>query len=63
VNKQDLRDQFILGAITAVLSALWVYLFKHPDPSTFTAGVGASASILGLYHWFVIYDSKREDAQ
>ena len=62
MTKQDVRDWFIVGAITAVIVTLWWYLFKHPDVSEFATGCAASVSILGLYHWFVIYDDKKQDA-
>jgi len=62
VTVQDSRDWFIIGAITAVIATLWLYLFKHPDISSFVTGCTTSVSILGLYHWFVIYDDKKQDA-
>jgi hypothetical protein len=62
VTKQDCRDWFIMGALTAFGSSIIVYVFKYPDPVSFTAACGALPLMLGLYHWFVVRDDKFPDA-
>jgi hypothetical protein len=51
-----------MGALTAFGSSIIVYVFKYPDPVSFTAACGALPLMLGLYHWFVVRDDKFPDA-
>jgi hypothetical protein len=57
-----LIDWFILLHVGGALWALIALAFRHPDPVIVSAVCAAVPTILGLYHWFVLRDSKQPDA-
>jgi len=58
----DVRDWFILLHVGGALWALIALAFKHPDPVVVGAVCTAVPAILGCYHWFVLKDTKEQDA-
>ncbi len=60
--KNDVRDWFVIGVITCAWTAATVYLFVHPGIDSFTVWAGLAATMIGAYHWLVVYDSKHQDA-
>ena len=63
MSKQDIRDWFILLHLGAGSVSIMTYAYLHPDVSTFVAACGALTTALGLFHWFMIHDSKVPDAR
>lgn len=55
-------DWWIAAHVGAVLIAGTLYLFLHSSDGTFMAWCGFAPAITGLYHWFVLRDSKTPDA-
>jgi hypothetical protein len=62
VSKLDFRDWFILLHVNAVCDAIVWLMFKFHTDLIVGAGCAALPTILGLYHWFVLRDSKTADA-
>jgi hypothetical protein len=58
----DFRDWYIAAHVGIAELALLALAFLHPDPVIVGAVCGAIPAILGLYHWFVVRDSKIPDA-
>ena len=58
----DWRDLVILVRVDTILALGTFYLFKHADPIVFGSWATFAASVTGLYHWFVVKDSKMPDA-
>ncbi len=58
----DFRDYFILAHVNAAGIAGAVFLFRHPDPGNFVTWAGLIATLVGVYHWLVVRDSKESDA-
>jgi hypothetical protein len=58
----DFRDWYIAIHVGAAEFALLTLAFLHPDPVIVGAVCGAVPTILGLYHWFVLRDSKTPDS-
>ena len=63
MNKTDFRDWFILLHLGAGSTSIMTYAFVHPDVATFAAACGALTTALGLFHWFMVHDSKIPDAR
>lgn len=61
MNKQDVRDWFIMLHVGAAVNLIIFLMFKHPDPVTIGAGCTAVPTLLGLYHWFTQRDDKIPD--
>jgi hypothetical protein len=59
----DTRDWIIIVNLEVAVLALLALAFKHPDPLIVGAVCGAVPTILGLYHWFTLKDSKEQDAK
>ncbi len=59
----DFRDWFIILHVGGALWSLIALAWTHPDPVIVGAVCGAVPAILGLYHWFVLRDSKTKDAE
>lgn len=57
-----LIDWFILLHVGGTLWALIALAYLHPDPVIVGAVCAAVPTILGLYHMFVLKDSKQADA-
>ena len=55
-------DWFILLHVGGALWALIALAFLHPDPVIVGAVCAAVPAILGLYHMFIVRDSKTPDA-
>ena len=62
MNKQDYRDYFVLGIVTAGWAAATVFLFRHPSSVNFATWAGLVATLGGMYHWLCVSDDKRVDA-
>jgi hypothetical protein len=62
MNKQDYRDYFVLGIVTAGWVAATVFLFWYPSSVNFATWAGLVATIGGVYHWLCVNDDKRVDA-
>jgi hypothetical protein len=58
----DARDWFVILVVTAIWSAGTVYLFLHPDSTTFATWSGLAVTMTGFYHWMTIHDAKIADA-
>lgn len=56
-------DWYIAGHVGFAVVALIVLAFLHPDPAIVGAVCVALPTILGLYHWFTLRDSKTKDAE
>lgn len=50
-----------MGAVAAAWAAATVYLFKHASDVNFATWGTISATMVGVYHWICIRDSKQED--
>jgi hypothetical protein len=61
-TQQDARDWFILGAVTAIVTAATVYLFMFHSDATFGIWSGVVTTIVGLYHVMIYLDDKKPDA-
>ncbi len=55
-------DWFILLHVGGALWALIALAYLHPDPVIVGTVCAAVPTVLGLYHWFVVRDSKTPDA-
>jgi hypothetical protein len=55
-------DWFILLHVGGAVNALIILAFKHPDPIIVGTVCTAVPTMLGLYHWFTVRDSKTPDA-
>ncbi len=58
----DFRDWFILAHVNAAGIVATIFLFKHPDALNFATWGATLTTIVGVYHWTVIRDSKEKDA-
>jgi squalene cyclase len=56
------RDWFVMGHVNAALIAATVFLFKHSDTMNFATWGTVLVTVIGVYHWLVIRDSKEKDA-
>lgn len=63
MNNADFRDWYIMVCITAFSGAATAYVFMHPSEASFVTACGTLTALVGLYHWFVIKDSKTPDAK
>jgi hypothetical protein len=62
VKEVEARDWFVMLLLGGVLVASTVYIFKHPDDINFGAWCTFVGTVGGIYHWLVLIDSKRPDA-
>ncbi len=62
VNKNDCRDWFVMGTISAAWTAATVYLFINHSDVTFAAWCGLCATMVGAYHYINFRDQKEADA-
>jgi len=58
----DFRDYFILVNLNSAGIASGVYTFMHPDVATFATWCALLTTLVSVYHWFVLKDSKLADA-
>ncbi len=63
MGQTDARDWFILLHLGAGSTSIMTYAYLHPDVATFATACGALTTALGLFHWFVVHDSKVPDAR
>jgi hypothetical protein len=56
-------DWYIAVHVGIAELALLTLAFMHPDPVVIGAVCAAIPTILGLYHWFTVRDSKTPDAR
>jgi hypothetical protein len=61
MNKQDYRDYFVLGIVTAGWLAATVFLFLYHSSVNFATWAGLVATIGGVFHWLCVSDDKRVD--
>lgn len=62
MTQQDVRDWYIMGHISAFAIAVLVYVYQHPSDGAFASACAAVGTLVGLYHWFTLKDSKEPDA-
>jgi hypothetical protein len=62
MQEVEVRDWFVMAVLTVTMLASGVYLFKHPSDTNFGAWLVFIGSMGGIYHWLVLIDSKRPDA-
>lgn len=66
--KCDARDWFVMILFAAIWAAGTFYIFAclkvehHSDHELFAMWCGLVATMGGVYHWLVMYDSKHPDA-
>lgn len=58
----DFRDWFVMLHVNAALIAATVFVFCHPDSVNFVTWGTVLVTVVGVYHWLVIRDSKEKDA-
>ena len=61
-QQQDIRDWYIMLHISSFAIATMMFVYTHPSEGNFASMCASIASILGLYHWFTLRDSKEPDA-
>jgi hypothetical protein len=62
MGEVEVRDWFVMVLLAAATVASGVYLFKHASDINFGAWLTFLGSMGGIYHWLVLIDSKRPDA-
>jgi len=58
----EIRDWFVMVLLAAVAIASGVYIFKHPSDGNYITWCTLIGTLGGIYHWLVLIDSKRPDA-
>ena len=59
----DVRDYLVILLVAVSWIAATSFLFWKPTDMNFASWAGVTATLVGVYHWIVIRDSKTEDAQ
>lgn len=61
--KWTYRDYFVLGLVTLAWIVATVFLWTYPSVGSFSVWAGLCGTMTGTYHWLILLDDKKPDAQ
>ena len=58
---KDLRDIWVVLAVSAAWVFSTIYLFRHPSDMNFATWAALCTTVTGVYHWICMKDDKIPD--